>query len=76
MSGVPLGTCSAFNKLPINKFYYKLHLADISTDSYYDARTHEYQLSIVALFIESNVEFLKIMIVQYVYNMYTRIYLY
>ena len=44
MSGVPLETCWAFNKLWNNKFYYKLHLVGISTESYYDARIHEYQL--------------------------------
>ena len=32
MSGMPLETC-----------YYKLHLVGISTESYYDARIHEYQ---------------------------------
>jgi len=31
MSGVPLETCCAFNKLWNNKFYYKLHLVGIST---------------------------------------------
>ena len=34
MSGVPLETCWVFNKLWNNKFYYKLHLVGISTDSY------------------------------------------
>jgi hypothetical protein len=43
MSGVPLETCWAFNKLWNNKFYYKLLLVVISTESYYDARIHEYQ---------------------------------
>ena len=43
MNGVPLETCWAFNKLWNNKFYYKLHLIGISTDSYYDAWIHEYQ---------------------------------
>ena len=43
MCGVPLETCWAFNKLWNNKFYYKLHLVGISTESYYDARIHEYQ---------------------------------
>ena len=33
MSGVPLETCWAFSKLWSNKFYYKLHLVGISTDS-------------------------------------------
>ena len=33
MSGVPLETCWAFNKLWNNKFYYKLHLVGISTES-------------------------------------------
>jgi hypothetical protein len=32
MSGVPLETCWAFNKLWNNKFYYKLHLVGISTE--------------------------------------------
>jgi hypothetical protein len=27
-----------------NKFFYKLHLVVISTESYYDARIHEYQI--------------------------------
>jgi hypothetical protein len=49
MSGVPLETCSAFNKLWNNKFYYKLRLVGISTESYYDTRIHEYQTG-VALF--------------------------
>ena len=44
MSGVPLETCWGFNKLWNNKFYYKLHLVGISTESYYDARIHEYQI--------------------------------
>jgi hypothetical protein len=44
LSGVPLETCGAFNKLWNNKFYYELHLVDISTESYYDARIHEYQM--------------------------------
>jgi len=43
MSGVPLETCRAFNKFWNDKFYYKLHLVGISTESYYDARIHEYQ---------------------------------
>jgi hypothetical protein len=43
MSGVPLETCWAFNKLWNNKFYYKLHLVGISIESYYDVRIHEYQ---------------------------------
>jgi len=43
MSDVSLETCSAFNKLWNNKFYYKLHLVGISTESYYDARIREYQ---------------------------------
>jgi hypothetical protein len=43
MSGVPLETCWTFNKLWNNKFYYKLQLIGISTESYYDARVHEYQ---------------------------------
>ena len=42
--GMPLETCSAFNKLWNNKFYYKLHLVGISTESYYDAWIHEYQI--------------------------------
>jgi hypothetical protein len=33
MSGVPVETCWAFNKLWNNKFYYKLHLVGISTNS-------------------------------------------
>ena len=33
MSGVPFETCWAFNKLWNNKFYYKLHLVGISTES-------------------------------------------
>jgi hypothetical protein len=33
MSGVPLKTCWAFNKLWDNKFSYKLHLVGISTES-------------------------------------------
>jgi len=45
MSGVPLKTRWAFNKVWNNKFYYKLHLVGISTESYYDARIHEYQHS-------------------------------
>jgi hypothetical protein len=44
MSGVPLETCWDFNKLWNNKFYYKLHLVGIATESYYDARIHEYQI--------------------------------
>jgi len=46
MSGVPPETCRAFNKLWNNKFYYKLHLVGISTETYYDARIHEYQSNI------------------------------
>jgi copper(I)-binding protein len=46
MSGVPPKTCSAFNKLWNNKFYYKLHLVGISTEIYYDARIHEHQSNI------------------------------
>ena len=45
MSGVPLETCWAFNKLWNNKFCYKLHLVGISTESYNDARIHEYQIN-------------------------------
>jgi hypothetical protein len=44
MSGVQLETFWAFNKLLNNKFYYKLHLVGISTETYYDARIHEYQI--------------------------------
>ena len=33
MSGVPLETCLAFNKVWNNTFYYKLHLVGISTES-------------------------------------------
>jgi hypothetical protein len=44
MSGVPLEICWVFNKLWNNKFYYKLHLVGISTESYYDARIYEYQI--------------------------------
>jgi len=43
MSGVPLETCRTFDKLWNNKFCYKLHLVGISTESYYDARIHEYK---------------------------------
>jgi hypothetical protein len=46
MSGVPLETSSAFNKLWNNKLYYKLHLVGISAESYCDARIHEYQMNI------------------------------
>jgi len=42
MSVVLLETCWAFNKLWNNKFFYKLHLVGISTESYYDAPIHEY----------------------------------
>jgi hypothetical protein len=44
MSGVLLETCWAFNKLWNNKFYYKLHLAGISTESYCNGQIHEYQI--------------------------------
>jgi hypothetical protein len=44
MSGVLLESCSALNKLWNNKFYYKLHLVGISTESCYDARVHDYQI--------------------------------
>ena len=44
MSGVPLETCWAFNKLWNNKFYYKLHVVGISTESYYNVRINEYQI--------------------------------
>jgi len=44
MSGVPLETCWAFIKFWNNKFYYKLRLVGISTELYYDARTHEYEI--------------------------------
>jgi len=43
ISGVPLETCWAFNKLWNNKFCYKLHLVGISIESYCDARIYEYQ---------------------------------
>jgi len=43
MSGVPLETCWAFTKLWNNKFYYNLHLVGIATESYNDARIHEYK---------------------------------
>jgi hypothetical protein len=33
MSGMPIETCWAFNKLLNNKFYYKLHLVCVSTES-------------------------------------------
>jgi len=56
MSGVPLETCSAFNKLWNNKFYYKLHLVGISTESYYNARIHEYQMSVQLCFNENLVK--------------------
>jgi len=49
MSGVPLETCGAFNKLWNNKFYYKLHLVGISTESYYVARIHEYQILVLTV---------------------------
>ena len=45
MSGVSLETCWAFNKLWNSKFCYKLYLVGISTESYYDARIHECQMS-------------------------------
>jgi hypothetical protein len=44
MSGVLLETCWAFIKRWNNKFYYKLHLVGISTELYYDAWIHEYQI--------------------------------
>jgi hypothetical protein len=44
-SGVPLEACWAFNKFWNNKYYDKLHFVGISTESYYDARIHEYQTS-------------------------------
>ena len=44
MSGMLLETCWAFSKLWNNKFYYKLHLVRISTESYYDAWIHENQI--------------------------------
>jgi len=43
MSGVPLETRWAFNKLWKNKFYHKLHLV-ISTESYQNAQIHENQI--------------------------------
>jgi hypothetical protein len=33
----------SLQQLRNNKFYYKLHLVGISTESYYDARIHEHQ---------------------------------
>jgi len=39
------------NKLWNNKFYYKLHLVGISTESYYDAQIHEYQMDVRLLFL-------------------------
>jgi hypothetical protein len=43
MSGMTLEICWAFNKFWNNKFYYKVWLLlVVSTDSYYDARIHEY----------------------------------
>ena len=44
MTGVPLETCPAFNERWNNKFYYKLHLVGISTESYYGARIHENEI--------------------------------
>jgi len=40
MSGGPLETCWAFNKLWNNKFYYKLHLVGISTELQYTPATN------------------------------------
>jgi len=51
MSGVPLETCWAFNKLWNNKFYYKLRLVAISTELYDDARIHEYQNCIINVYM-------------------------
>jgi len=38
MSGMPLETYRTFNKLWNNKFYYKLHLVGISTESAYSRK--------------------------------------
>ena len=47
MSGVPLETCSAFNKLWNNKFYYKAASCWYFYWIIHDARIHEYQISLV-----------------------------
>ena len=44
MSGVPLETCWAFNKLWNNKFYYKAVSCWYFYWVIYDARIHEYQI--------------------------------
>ena len=45
MSGMSPETCWALNKIWNNKFYLQgCILLVISTDSYYDARIHEYQM--------------------------------
>jgi hypothetical protein len=53
MSGVPLETSGAFNKLWNNKFYYKLHLVGISIESNYVARIHEYQILVLTVHVDS-----------------------
>jgi len=47
MSGVPLETCRAFNKLWNNKFYYKAASCWYIYWIIYDARILEYQVQIV-----------------------------
>jgi hypothetical protein len=46
MSGVPLETCWAFNKLWNNKFYYKTASCSYFYWVIYDARIHEYHIFI------------------------------
>jgi len=50
MSGVPLETCWAFNKLWNNNFYYKAASCWYFYWVIYDARIHEYQKCLVDFF--------------------------
>ena len=53
MSGVPLETCWAFNKLWNNKFHYKAASCWYFYWVIYDARIHEYQICGIVLHVLS-----------------------
>jgi hypothetical protein len=62
MSGVPLETCWAFNKLGNNKFYYKAASCWYFYWVIYDVQIHEYQIVLLEMFsILKNIQWKQLM---------------
>ena len=68
MSGVPLETCWAFNKLWNNKFYYKATSCWYYYWVIYDARIHEYQILEVISYLRRHHQFVELNSSVHVYN--------